>query len=101
MIAITPKAKEMIKHFQTEMDKHKAALAVIVESKCCSNTSYTMDFQDTIKDSQIEHTVDGIKVFMEILDEKFLEDATVDYIQSGNAEGFQISKPDKKGACGC
>jgi iron-sulfur cluster assembly accessory protein len=101
MISITPKAKEMIKHFQIEMDKHDAALAIVVESKCCSNPSYTMDFQKTLSDSQIKHTVDGIKVFVEAIDEEFLEDATVDYIQSGSAEGFQISKPKKKSGCGC
>ncbi len=77
-------------------------LRVGVKGGGCSGLSYTMDFDDTIEDTDEVVTVDGgLKVIIDRKSVLYLYGTELQYSDGLNGKGFQWVNPNASRTCGC
>jgi iron-sulfur cluster assembly protein len=104
MITLSEKALNHIIQLMMEEgitpDTHN--LRVGVKGGGCSGLSYTMDFDDTIEDTDEVVTVDGgLKVIIDRKSVLYLYGTELQYSDGLNGKGFQWVNPNASRTCGC
>lgn len=104
MITLSEKALSHIIQLMMEEgitpDTHN--LRVGVKGGGCSGLSYTMDFDDTIEDTDEVVTVDGgLKVIIDRKSVLYLYGTELQYSDGLNGKGFQWVNPNASRTCGC
>ena len=102
VVVLTAKAVEMIKltRSQEGMDE-SYGLRVAVMGGGCSGFQYALDFEQEARDTDETFEVDGLRVFVDPVSARYLEDVVVDYVFGMNGAGFKFNNPKATGTCGC
>ena len=102
IVVLTAKAVEMIKltRSQEGMDD-SYGLRVAVMGGGCSGFQYALDFEQEARDTDESFEVDGLKVFVDPVSARYLEDVVIDYVFGMNGAGFKFNNPKATGTCGC
>lgn len=102
IVVLTAKAVEMIKltRSQEGMDE-SYGLRVAVMGGGCSGFQYALDFEQEARDTDESFEVDGLKVFVDPVSARYLEDVVIDYVFGMNGAGFKFNNPKATGTCGC
>ena len=97
-LALTPSAAEQIKSLVA--DHAGKGLRIYVEAGGCSGLQYGMALDEQKTEDQViqEH---GARVYLDPFSLKYLEGATVDYVDGLTGAGFKIQNPNAKQNCGC
>ena len=102
MINITPTAVEKVK---TVMEQEKESmpqggLRIYVQGGGCSGFSYGMVLDEVSEGDQVFER-EGVKVIVDPMSMKYLENAEVDYKEDLMGGGFAIKNPNATSTCGC
>ncbi len=102
IVVLTAKAVEMIKltRSQEGMDE-SYGLRVAVMGGGCSGFQYALDFEQEARDTDESFEVDGLRVFVDPVSARYLEDVVIDYVFGMNGAGFKFNNPKATGTCGC
>lgn len=102
IVVLTAKAVEMIKltRSQEGMDE-SYGLRVAVMGGGCSGFQYALDFEQEARDTDETFEVDGLRVFVDPVSARYLEDVVIDYVFGMNGAGFKFNNPRATGTCGC
>ena len=99
MITLTPTAIEKLRQLLTENTETGNCLRIYVEGGGCSGFSYKPSI-DTAQEGDTEFEFAGIKVVVDPLSLRYVENITLDYKTEGLG-GFAFINPDAGGTCGC
>lgn len=102
MIQLTPTAASKVKGI-LEVEKENIAnggLRVYVQGGGCSGFSYGMVLYEVAEDDEV-FEFEGVKVIVDQMSLKHLDNATIDYKEDLMGGGFAIKNPNAKSTCGC
>ncbi len=92
--AIT-KVKELIKKVK------KDNLRISVLRGGCSGHTYNLELLESSPKSDIKKSQSGIKISIDQNSSEFLDNVTLDYVDTLNESGFKFKNPNIKKECGC
>ena len=102
MITLTDAAADKVKELLAAEGANDMALRVAVRPGGCSGFSYEMFFDsDIATDDEQAVFGDGVKVVVDPASAQLLVGATLDFKNSLNQNGFDISNPNASRTCGC
>ena len=98
---VSDSASARIAHLLTS-EPAGTRLRVAVEGGGCSGFQYRYDFvtETPASDDELFGTVDA-PVIVDTTSLQFLENATLDYVETLGAAAFEIKNPQAKSSCGC
>jgi iron-sulfur cluster assembly accessory protein len=102
MINITPTAVEKVKAVmeQEKESMPQGGLRIYVQGGGCSGFSYGMVLDEVSEGDQVFER-EGVKVIVDPMSMKYLENAEVDYKEDLMGGGFAIKNPNATSTCGC
>lgn len=101
MLQLTDKAVAKVKALLHEESKDGYGLRVAVQGGGCSGFQYGLTWEHEQRPNDDVLEFDGLKVFVDPLSAMYLEDVSIDYIDSLSGSGFKIENPKASGSCGC
>lgn len=105
MIQVTEKAALKIKEISDSEGIGHYNIRVRVVGGGCAGFTYDMYYEDKI--GEMDETIDitdyygTIKVVVDPLSFQYLEEVTIDYLDSQFGAGFKFLNPAVTGSCGC
>ncbi|MFQ5542717.1 MAG: NifU family protein [Nitrospiria bacterium] len=98
MIQVTEIAKKRIETLmQTQLEQHsKKVIGLRITVKgTIPNVEYALAFVEEGKEDagDVSYDGDGIKIYVELKNAKFLEDVKIDFIQNLQNSGFKVENP--------
>ena len=76
-------------------------IRLIVEPSECSGLAYRLQFVDEMGEDDLVHESFGTNIIVDRKSLVWLDGTEVDFIQEGDASGFDIRNPNVKRQCGC
>ncbi len=100
-VTLTPAAIVKVKEIMATQDPTPAGLRIGVVGGGCSGFQYSMSFenQSGMMDKVIRF--DDLKVFVDATSAMYLNNCTVDYVETLEAAGFKFENAAVKSTCGC
>lgn len=77
------------------------ALRVFVKGGGCSGFQYGFSLEETVEEDDFEFETNGVKLIVDAMSMQYLEDATIDYVETLSGSNFSISNPNSVSKCGC
>lgn len=99
-ITLTEKAAERVENFLAKRGKG-VGLRLGVKTTGCSGMAYTMEFADTLEDSDTVIEAGKVKLIIDPKSLVYLDGTELDYTREGLNEGFKFTNPNEKARCGC
>ena len=105
MIQVTEKAALKIKEISDSEGIGHYNIRVRVVGGGCAGFSYDMYYEDKV--GEMDETVEitdyygTIKVLVDPLSFQYLDEVTIDYVDSQFGSGFKFINPKVTGSCGC
>ena len=102
MITLTATAAAKVKGIleQEKESLKEGALRIYVQGGGCSGFSYGMVLDEVAEDDEV-FEFEGVKVIVDQMSLKHLDNATIDYKEDLMGGGFAIKNPNAKSTCGC
>jgi iron-sulfur cluster assembly accessory protein len=77
------------------------ALRLFIAGGGCSGYQYGLVLDKNIRDDDAVVETDGVKLVIDEVSIKYLQGATVDYIENPTGSGFKITNPNAVSSCDC
>jgi len=101
MIYLTEKAaKQIVEISNAEGIGHLTVRVKVIGGGCAGFTN-DMFFDDQVSDMDETFELDGVKVVCDPLSFQYLDESTIDWVESPYGSGFKFLNPNVKGTCGC
>ncbi|MBN1170737.1 MAG: iron-sulfur cluster assembly accessory protein [Micromonosporaceae bacterium] len=91
------KVKELL---QGQEQSAGLRLRVAVQPGGCSGLRYQLFFDDESAEGDLVSGYDGFEVVVDAVSGPFLSEATIDFAERGDAQGFTIDNPNARSSCG-
>lgn len=101
MLQLTDRAIEKVKELMAKENKEDHALRVAVKGGGCSGFEYGLFYEKDKQENDRVLEFNGLKVFVDEKSVTYLDEVTVDYVDSLSGSGFKIDNPKATGSCGC
>jgi iron-sulfur cluster assembly accessory protein len=101
MLTITETAAGKVKELLAQEGRADIALRVAVQPGGCSGLRYAMFLDDEISDRDITAEHFGVQVVIDKMSVAYLDQATIDFLDSLEQSGFTIDNPMAQGSCAC
>jgi iron-sulfur cluster assembly protein len=103
MIQVTEKAAEKIRELLEKegVSPHAGGLRVGVQGGGCSGLSYAMRIDTQARDRDKIYEAHGARVFVDPKSHLFLDNTTLDYVETLMRQGFVFQNPNAARSCGC
>lgn len=100
-VFLTDAAADTVRNLLVQKNVPDYGLRVFVAGGGCSGMQYGMALEAEARgyDHVIEH--EGVKVFIDPTSMMYLNQATIDYVDSIMGGGFKIENPNAVTSCGC
>ena len=101
MVVFTEKALEKITEMAPDDKVDERGIRVMVQGGGCAGFTYDMDFEVEAREDDLITKQYGWNVYIDPMSLCYMENVTVDYVESLNFSGFHFDNPDAKSTCGC
>src|SRR5262245_493457 len=103
MINVTEVAASKINELLAEENKVGAGLRVFVQGGGCSGFQYGLMIEEGESSTDADQVFEsnGVKLFVDPISIRYLQNAEVDFIDNLTGGGFTIKNPNAKSTCGC
>lgn len=100
-ITLTQAGAEAVRQIIDKKNLQGYSLRLFVSGGGCSGYQYglALDNRERAEDTVFE--TDGIKLVVDEVSIKYLQGATVDYVEGLTSSGFKISNPNAISSCSC
>ena len=100
-VTLTQPAAEAIRDVLLQKNLPGYALRLFISGGGCSGYQYGLALDSNIRSEDIVIETDGIKLIVDEVSIKYLQGATVDYVDGMTSSGFKIINPNAVSSCGC
>jgi iron-sulfur cluster assembly accessory protein len=100
-VTLTQPAADAVRDVMTKQNLQGYALRLFISGGGCSGYQYGLAFDSNIRTDDMVIETDGIIMIIDEVSIKYLEGATVDYVEGMTASGFKIINPNAASTCGC
>jgi len=101
MISLSESAAGKVKELLAQEGRSDIALRVAVQPGGCSGLRYAMYLDDELSDADVAAEQFGVRVVVDRMSVPYLDQATIDFVDSLEASGFTIDNPMAQGGCAC
>jgi iron-sulfur cluster assembly accessory protein len=101
MITLSEAAADKVRELLEQEGRFDIALRVAVQPGGCSGLRYAMYLDDDISSSDIAAEQFGVRVVIDRMSEPYLNEATIDFVDTLEQSGFTIDNPMAQGSCAC
>jgi iron-sulfur cluster assembly protein len=102
MISITERAlKEVRRIIADQKLPERTALRVGVKGGGCSGFSYTLGFDDQIRETDQINEIEGLRIVCDPKSFLYLSGTELDFEESLMGRGFKFGNPNASKTCGC
>ncbi len=102
MIQLTENAVNKVKEIIAQQEPKPSALRVSVMGGGCSGFQYSMAFEHNQMPLDKVYKFDGgLKVLVDQASLLYLENVSIDYVETLEGAGFKFENPNVKSTCGC
>lgn len=101
MITLTAKAVEKLKEIADSEDIKNPIVRVKIKGGGCAGMEHDFYFDDKILDSDEITKIDGIQIIVDPISYQYVENVTINFVETIISNGFKFSSPDIKSTCGC
>jgi iron-sulfur cluster assembly protein len=103
MIQVTEKAAEKIRELLSKegVPAESGGLRIGVQGGGCSGLSYAMRIDTQPRDRDQVYEAHGARVFVDPKSHLFLDNTTLDYVETLMRQGFVFQNPNAARSCGC
>lgn len=100
-VNLTPAAITKVKEIMATQDPVPAGLRIGVVGGGCSGFQYSMSFENQSGMMDKVYHFGDLKVFLDATSAMYLNNCTVDYVETLEAAGFKFENAAVKSTCGC
>jgi iron-sulfur cluster assembly accessory protein len=100
-VTLTPAAIGKVKEIMSTQDPIPAGLRIGVVGGGCSGFQYSMSFENQSGMMDKVYKFEDVKVFVDATSAMYLQNCTVDYVETLEAAGFKFENAAVKSTCGC
>ncbi len=101
MIALTENAAGKVRELLQEEGRNDIALRVAVQPGGCSGLRYAMYLDDEVSERDVTNEQFGVRLVIDKMSVPYLDQATIDFVDSLEQSGFTIDNPMAQGSCAC
>ena len=101
MLQVTERAAEKVKQLMAAESKAGFALRVAVQGGGCSGFQYGMSFEQGRREDDLVLEFGDLQVYVDPMSNLYLDEVSIDYVDSLNDSGFKFVNPKATGTCGC
>jgi iron-sulfur cluster assembly protein len=100
-VTLTSPAASAIRDVMTQKNLQGYALRLFISGGGCSGYQYGLALDNRIREEDTIIETDGIRLIVDEVSIKYLQGATVDYVDEGETNGFKIVNPNILSSCSC
>jgi iron-sulfur cluster assembly protein len=100
-VTLTQPAADAVRNVMIKRNLQGFALRLFISGGGCSGYQYGLALDSNIRTEDMIIETDGIKLIIDEVSIKYLQGATVDYIEGMTSSGFKIINPNAASTCGC
>ncbi len=101
VLTVTQPAAEHLTALMREKELDGYALRVFVSGGGCSGLQYGMTFDDEVREGDSDFFSSDLRILVDPVSARYLQGASVDYVDSLMGGGFKIDNPNAVSGCGC
>jgi iron-sulfur cluster assembly protein len=100
-VSLTQPAADAVREVMTQKNLQGYALRLYILGGGCSGFQYGLALDNNIRPEDFISETDGIKLIIDEVSIKYLQGATVDYVEGITSSGFKIINPNAVTSCNC
>ncbi len=100
-ITFTQPAAEAVKAVMDQKNLPGYSMRLFISGGGCSGYQYNLALTNNIRPEDTIVETNGIKLVVDEVSIKYLQGATVDYVEGEAESGFRIDNPNQLSTCGC
>jgi iron-sulfur cluster assembly accessory protein len=100
-ITLTQMAANAVREVMAQKNLQGYALRLYVTGGGCSGYQYGLALDNRTRDEDAVFDTDGIKLLVDEVSIKYLNGASVDYVEGEDVSGFRIINPNPLASCNC
>jgi iron-sulfur cluster assembly protein len=100
-VTLTQPAADAVRDVIKQKNLSGYALRLFISGGGCSGYQYGLALDSNIRTEDVVTEVDGIKLIVDEVSIKYLQGATVDYVEGMTSSGFKIINPNAVSSCNC
>jgi iron-sulfur cluster assembly protein len=100
-VTLTQPAAEAVRGVMNQKNLQGYALRLYIAGGGCSGFQYGLALDNNIRADDVITEMDGIKLLVDEVSIKYLQGATVDYVEGMTSSGFKIINPNAVTSCNC
>ncbi len=100
-ITLTQPAANAVREVMSQKNLQGYALRLYISGGGCSGYQYGLALDNNIRPEDSVTELDGIKLIVDELSSKYLQGATVDYVEGMTSSGFKVINPNAISSCSC
>lgn len=100
-VTLTKPAADALRELMTQKNLPGYALRLFISGGGCSGYQYGLALDSNIRSEDVVSEVEGIKLIVDEVSIKYLQGATVDYVEGITSSGFKIINPNAASLCSC
>ncbi len=101
MVVISDEALGFIHELLEKHGRSGQGIRVYLVAMACSGPQFGMEFQDKVKEGDIEEKMDGFSFFFDEETQLALIGATIDLVETPSGNGLIIQNPALSGCTAC
>src|SRR5690606_18827045 len=100
-VTLTTGAAAKVKSLLDQEGRDDLQLRIAVQPGGCSGLRYQLFFDERNLDGDATREFDGVSVVVDRMSVPYLNDATIDFVDTIEKQGFTIDNPNATGSCAC
>jgi iron-sulfur cluster assembly protein len=100
-VTLTKPAADAVREVMNQKNLPGYALRLFISGGGCSGYQYGLALDSNIRSEDVVIEVDGVKLIVDEVSIKYLQGATVDYVEGMTSSGFKIINPNAVSSCSC
>ena len=100
-VLLTEVAAAKVKSLLEQEGRDDLRLRVGVQPGGCSGLIYQLFFDERTLDGDLVHDFDGVEVVVDRMSAPYLENASIDFADTIEKQGFTIDNPNAGSSCAC
>lgn len=100
-VTLTQTAANAVRDVISQKNLEGYALRLFISGGGCSGYQYGLAMDSNIRPEDVVSEVDGIKLVVDEVSIKYLQGATVDFVEGMTSSGFKIINPNAASSCNC
>jgi iron-sulfur cluster assembly protein len=76
-------------------------LRVFVQGGGCAGLQYGMAYENAAREDDTVLEIDDVRLYVDPFSARYLDGATIDYVDTQSGSGFRVDNPNAAASCAC